>query len=348
MAEDYLKKLAAPIVLVILIVLSFLLLKPILMSIIAGIILAYIFSPVYKKISKITKLKNISAILICAFLIFVIIIPFWFLIPIVIEQSIKIYFASQQIDFMTPLQQLFPSLFSSPEFTSEMSGIIHSFVTKITSSLMNGLSQLLVNFPTLFLHLLVVLFTFFFVLRDSDEIIEYVKSLLPFPKDVQKKLFDYTRGITSSVIYGQIIIGMIQGVLTAIGFFIFGVPNAMLLSLLAIIAGVLPIIGTTIIWFPVVIYLFMAGNTVPAIGVAIFGLLSNTIDNFLRPVIVSKATKMHSGIVLIGMISGLFFFGVLGLILGPLILAYLIIILELYRNKKEPGFLIQKEGLKEK
>ena len=150
MAEDYLKKLAAPIVLVILIVLSFLLLKPILMSIIAGIILAYIFSPVYKKISKITKLKNISAILICAFLIFVIIIPFWFLIPIVIEQSIKIYFASQQIDFMTPLQQLFPSLFSSPEFTSEMSGIIHSFVTKITSSLMNGLSQLLVNFPTLF------------------------------------------------------------------------------------------------------------------------------------------------------------------------------------------------------
>jgi len=166
---------------------------------------------------------------------------------------------------------------------------------------------------------------------------------LPFSKDVQKKCFDYTKGITGSVIYGQIIIGMVQGVLTGAGFLIFGVPNALLLSLLAILVGVLPIIGTTIIWLPVVIYLFIGGNTVPALGVMAFGLMSNIVDNFIRPVIVSKATKMHSGIVLVGMIGGLFFFGVLGLILGPLILAYLLIILELYRNKKTPGFFIQEE-----
>lgn len=343
MEEIYLKKIMTLVILAILAVLAFFLLKPILLSIVVGFILAYIFTPIYRKFFKWTKSKNFSASLICAFLILVIIIPFWFLIPIVLKQSIRIYFASQQIDFITPLQELFPSLFSSPEFSSEIGGIIQSFVTKMTSSLMNSLSNILVNFPTLFLQLLVVLFTFFFVLRDGDEILEYVKSLLPFSKDVQKKLLNYTKGITGSVIYGQIIIGMIQGLLTAVGFFIFGVPNAMLLSLLAIIVGVLPIIGTVLVWFPVAVYLFMAGNNVAAIGVAIFGLLSNTIDNFIRPVIVSRATKMHSGIVLIGMISGLFFFGVLGLILGPLILAYLIIILELYRNKKEPSFLIQKE-----
>jgi predicted PurR-regulated permease PerM len=348
MEDAYLKKITTAVILAILAVLTFFLLKPILLSIVVGFILAYIFTPIYKRLYSFTKSKNFSASLICIFLFLVIIIPFWFLTPIVLQQSIKIYFASQQIDFMTPLQQFFPSLFSSPEFTSEMGGIIQNFVTKMTSSLMNSLSGILVNFPTLFLHLLVVSFTFFFVLRDSDEIIEYVKSLLPFSKDVEKKLFAYTRGITGSVIYGQIIIGMIQGVLTAIGFFIFGVPNAMLLSLLAVIAGVLPILGTVLVWFPVSVYLYMGGNIVPAIGVAIFGLLSNTIDNFLRPMIVSKATNMHSGIVLIGMISGLFLFGVLGLILGPLILSYLIVILELYRNKKEPGFLIQREGSKKK
>jgi len=343
MEEVYLKKIAAPIVLIILIVLSFLLLKPILMSIIVGIILAYIFSPVYRKIHKRIKSKNFPAILISIILIIVILVLFWFLIPVIVEQSVKVYFASQQIDFITPLKNLFPSLFTSQEFSNEVSNIIHTFVTKATSSLMNSLSHLIINFPTLFLHLLVVAFTFFFVLRDEEEILDYVKSLLPFSKDVQKKLFDYTKGITSSVIYGQIIIGMIQGILTAAGFFIFSVPNATLLSLLAVLAGVLPIIGTTIVWLPVVIYLFIGGNTVPAIGVMIFGLLSNIVDNFIRPVIVSKATKIHSALVLIGMISGLFFFGVLGLILGPLILAYLLVILEVYRNKKTPGFFIQEE-----
>ncbi len=343
MEEVYFKKVTTLIILATLIVLTFFLLKPILLSIIVGIILAYIFTPIYNRLYKTTKSKNISAILICIFLILLIVIPFWFLTPIIIEQSIKIYFASQQLDFITPLKKIFPSLLSSQEFSSEMGNIIHSFITKITSSLMNAFSKLLINFPTLFLQFLVVSFTFFFVLRDGKEMVEYVKSLLPFSKDVQKKLFEYTKGITSSVIYGQIIIGMIQGILTGIGFFIFGVPNALLLLLLAVLAGVMPIIGTTIVWLPVVIYLLMGGNTIPAFGVTIFGLLSNTVDNFIRPVIVSKATKMHSALVLIGMISGLFFFGVVGLILGPLILAYLLVILELYRNKKTPGFFLQEE-----
>jgi predicted PurR-regulated permease PerM len=198
----------------------------------------------------------------------------------------------------------------------------------------------------MFLHLLVASFAFFFALRDHEEIVEYVRSLLPFSKDVEKKLFDYTKGITNSVIYGQIVIGLIQGVISGLGFFIFGVPNALLLTLLATLAGVLPIIGTGIVVVPVVAYLFLAGNTVPAIGVSIFGIISSTIDNILRPIIVSRRTQIHSAIILIGMISGLFLFGVLGLILGPLILAYLIIILEIYRKKRSPEFLIKNEGCK--
>jgi len=166
MEDIYIKKIITAVILVILIVLSFFLLKPILTSIIVGIILAYVFTPIYRKFYKLTKSPNLSATLICAFLIVLIVIPFWFLVPIIIEQSIKLYFASQQIDFITPLKNLFPSLFTSPEFANEISNILHSFVTKMTSSLMNSLSQLVLNFPTLFLYLLVVFFTFFFVLKD--------------------------------------------------------------------------------------------------------------------------------------------------------------------------------------
>ena len=341
MDDIYFRKITTTIPLIVLVVLSFFLLKPILLSIILGLILAFVFTPVYDWVYKITKSRNISAILICLLLILLIVLPLWFFTPIIVDQSIKIYLASQQMDFVTPIKNIFPSLFASEEFSAEIGSIIYSFVTKATNSLMNSLSQLMLNFPTLFLQSLVVFFTFFFVLRDKEQLLSYIKSLLPFSKDVEKKLFESSKGITSSVIYGQIIIGIIQGLLVGLGFFIFGVPNALFLTLLACLAGVFPIIGTAIIWVPVVIYLLIAGNTFPAIGVIIFGLISSSLDNFIRPIIVSKRTQMHSSLVLIGMIGGLFLFGILGLILGPLILAYLLIILEIYRRKDVSGIFIQ-------
>ena len=344
--EENIKKIAVPVVLVILIVLSFLILKPILMSVIMGIILAYILTPIYRKLFKFTKSKNLSAIIICLVLIILIVIPLWFLTPIAINQSIKIYFASQQLDFITPLKKFFQSFFSSQEFNDQLANTLHTFVTKITTSLMSSLSKLIINLPTLSLHLLVLAFTFFFVLRDGDDMMEYIKTLIPFSKDIQKKILDYTKSITNSVIYGQIIIGFVQGIIVGIGLFVFNVPNALILTIVTIFASVLPIIGPFLVWIPVAVYLFIGGNNVAAWGIIIFGVISSSIDNILRPIIVSKATKMHSAIVLVGMIGGLFFFGIIGLILGPLILAYLLIILEVYRSKKEPGFFIQEEAQK--
>ncbi len=341
MEEVYLRKIMTTVILVVLGVLSFFLVKPILLSIIFGILLAFLFLPVYNWFHKITNSKNISAFLICFLLILLIVLPLWFLTPVIIDQSIKIYMASQQMDFAKPLKNIFPAIFSSEEFSTEIGSIIHSFVTKLTNKLMNSLSTLILNFPTIFLQSIVVFFTLFFVLRDKKEMLFYIKSLLPFTKDVENKLFKLSKDITSSVIYGQIVIGIIQGLLLGLGLFLFNVPNALILTLLACLAGVFPIIGVAIIWIPVVIYLLIAGNTFPAFGVIIFGLISSSIDNFIRPIIVSKRTHMPSSLILIGMIGGLFLFGILGLILGPLILAYLLIILEIYRNKRTPSILTE-------
>lgn len=341
MEEKYFQRITTTTILILLIVLSFLLLRPILLSIIFGILLAFIFTPIYDWLYKKIKLKNTSATLICILLLAMIILPIWFLTPIVLDQSIKIYQAAQQIDFVTPLGNLFPDLFASDQFSSEIGSIIHSFVTKIASSLMNGLANFLLNLPNIFLQLVVVFFTFFFILRDKEKVLDYVKSLMPFSKDVEKKLFDSTKGITYSVLYGQVIVGIVQGIFVGIGFFLFGIPNALILTLLAVLAGILPIIGTALVWVPLAIYLLIGGSTFPAFGITLFGVFSSSVDNFLRPLIVSRRTDLHSSIVLIGMIGGLFFLGILGLILGPLILAYLLIVLEIYRKKSVPGLFIQ-------
>ena len=339
--EEYFKKVMTLVILVLLAILSFLLLKPILLSIIMGCILAFMFNPIHLFVNKHIQSKNISVSIVCLILAILIIIPFWFLTPLFIEQSIDLYVSIQNIDLVTPLKKFFPSLLASETFSSQVGQIISSFLTKTANSITNSFSNLLIDLPTLSLQFLVVLFTFFFVLRDEENLISYIKSILPFSKSIEDQLFEYSKSITSSVIYGQFVLGLFEGIIVGIGLFIFGIPNALLLTLLACLTGILPIIGTTIIWLPVVIYLIIGGHVPAAFGLIAFGFSAYIIDNVIKPLIVSKRTSMHSAVILIGMISGVFFFGIIGFILGPLILAYLLILIEIYRNKKLPGVFIQ-------
>ena len=343
MMDTYFKKITAGVLLLALLILSFFLIRPILLSIIVGIILAFIFEPAYKWFFKLTKHKSLSAMIICALLILLLVLPFWFLIPVFIDQSVKFYTAAQQMDFITPIKSIFPSLITSESFAEEISSILSNFATKITNAVVNYLSDTILNLPSLLLQLAVVLFTFYFILKDKDQFFEYARSLMPFSKEVEGKLVSSTKGITVAVIYGQVIVGFIQGIIAGLGFFIFGVPNALLLTFIASLAGIFPIIGTVIIWIPVALYLLLTGNIFAAVGVIIFGSISSIADNFIRPIIVSRKSKIHPAILLIGMIGGLIMFGFLGFILGPLIIAYFLIFLEIYRDKKAKGILFQQE-----
>ena len=107
------KRTGVTLILIALIVIVYFLLKPLLTSIILGIILAFIFFPVYKRLTKLIKSKNVSAALICVLFVAVIVVPLWFLVPTLLNQSINIFIGAQNIDFVTPLKKIFPSLFVS-------------------------------------------------------------------------------------------------------------------------------------------------------------------------------------------------------------------------------------------
>ncbi len=333
MDDAFFKKGLTVVIILGLAVLAFLMLRPILLAIIFGVLLAFIFSPLYTRILRLLKAPKITAVLICILLIWLVLIPTWFLLPVIIDQSIKLYMASQQLDFITPLQKIFPTLFVSNDLAAQVGPMLHSFVTNATNSLMNSFANLVLEFPTIMLQTAVVFFTLFFVLVDKERIVYYIQSLLPFSAEMQKKMFKFSKDITSSVLLGQVVLGMMQGAILGAGLFIFKVPNALLLTLFAIIAGVLPIVGPALVWVPTAIYLFMADNTFSGVGIVIFGLISSFSDSLVRPFFVSKRTELNPAVALIGMIGGFMMFGVLGFIIGPLILAYLIIILDVYRKK---------------
>ncbi len=340
MEKEYFRNITSIGIILVLLVLSFFLLKPILLSIILAVILGYIFYPLYKRVNKVIKSEYLSALLICLFLTAIIFIPMWFLTPILVNQSIQFFINSQGIDFITPLKNIFPNILASEQFSNEIGSVLSSFITKTSNMLMNSFAKLISNFPIMLLQFFVVFFVFFVVLKDQEKFVDYIRSLLPFSKEVENKLFKSSREITTSIFYGQIVLGVVSGIIVGISFYVFNVPNAFILTILAAAAGILPILGTTIIWVPVAIYLFITGSLYSAIGIVLFGILSSSVENFAKPIILARWINLHPAVVLLGMVGGVFIFGILGIILGPLVLAYLLILLEIYRDKKTPGVFI--------
>jgi len=347
MKKDYEKEISAALFLLLLSLLSFFLLKPILMAIITGIILAFLFIPIYNKIKSKIKSKDLSTAITSLLLIILVIIPLWFIVPILLNQSLEIYALFQKINLRPILESIFPTLFQNGTFSTEIISALYSFITNLTNGAINLISEIILKFPTLFLQFLVSFFTFYFVVRDHDEFIDYVQTVLPFNKKIKDKLFKSSKDITSSVIYGQVGLGVIQGIFAGISFFLFGVNQALFLTMIAILAGIFPIIGTTVIWVPVAIFLFIKGSTFSALGVLLFGIIGIFLENAVKPIFISKRTNVHSGIILLGMIGGILFFGILGVILGPLILSYLLIILETYRGRNPTGVFIKHPGEEE-
>ena len=333
--EKAVKRISALFLVLVLIILSFIVVRPIIISVILGLLFAYILYPLYVRVYKVIREKNISALIICVVIVAIIFLLLWFLVPIMIQQTFDFYTYTQRVDLLSPIKKLFPNVFSSPDFSKEILLSMHNFVGKFAGFLLERLTNILLSVPIILLHIVIIFFTLFFALRDHEIIIKAIKGISPLTPEAEKKFFEQSKSITKSFIYGILIIGLIQGIVTGIGLFIFGVPNATMLTLLAILAGVLSLIGPAVIWLPAGLYLLFAGNTVSGIGLLIFGaVIVSLVEPFLRPYIISKTTKIHPLVAFIGMIGGMFVFGVIGLIIGPLILAYLLIVTEFYKEKR--------------
>ena len=119
-----------------------------------------------------------------------------------------------------------------------------------------------------------------------------------------------------------------------LGFYLFGISNALVLTFLAIILGIIPLIGPAFIWIPLSIYLFTTGDATTAIAFLAYNLfIVSTVDNIVKPYIVARRSSESVVAIFIGMIGGLLVFGILGLVLGPLIITYFIILLKAYKDK---------------
>jgi predicted PurR-regulated permease PerM len=167
----------------------------------------------------------------------------------------------------------------------------------------------------------VSMFVLFFLLRDGARMLITVRGLIPMSEADKRRLFTHLESVIQAVIYGSGLTALVQGALLGIGFALLGLPAPVVFGVLGAILALLPVVGTPLIWGPAVVMLATQDRWVAATILLVWGILVSTVDNVLRPILVSGRARIGALTVFLGVIGGVAAFGTVGLFLGPVVLS---------------------------
>ncbi len=206
----------------------------------------------------------------------------------------------------------------------ELAGLLGSFLVSSIAHMTRGTF----NF---FLQLFVMLYAMFFFLIGGRGILERILYYMPLSSENEARMVDRFVSVTRATIKGTLVIGLVQGGLAGLAFWVAGIGAPAFWGTVMAVLSIIPGIGTGLVWGPAVIYLFAVGRAGAAIGLLIWcTAVVGTADNFLRPRLVGRDTRMSDLLVLLGTLGGLFLFGAIGIIVGPIVAALFITAWDIY------------------
>ena len=280
---------------VLLLFLSYLIVKPFFIALISAFILAYLVKPVYNRMSRKVG-KSFAAVISVIIVVLVIVAPFLF----IIEELARQIFESLNKESIGAIISGFSSLpfFNSLNLqTSDLTQKAFSFAFSFAESLVTGL-------PTLIISVAVILLGIYYILKNWDFLVLRIKSYIPF-KDKERVISEMGRA-TNRIIYGYALIALIDFSIAFIGFYIVGVKYVTLLSALIALLAFIPAAGPMLVWLPLAIYYLATGHMAIGIGVGIVGIIMSVlVDNLLAPQILGKASNIHPLIMFIGVLGGI-------------------------------------------
>lgn len=204
---------------------------------------------------------------------------------------------------------------------------IASYLPQIGQFLMGEISGFSLN-------IFVLVFVLYFMLIGGRSMETYIYDILPFNPKNRRNIMNEVHMLVRSNAIGIPLLALIQGGIALIGYYIFGAPSPLLFGLATCFATIIPIIGTAIVWGPLVIYMGVAGSWGHAIGLLIYALVIITnIDNFIRFILQKKMADTHPLITIFGVVIGLPLFGFMGVIFGPLMLSLFLLCLDIFKNE---------------
>jgi len=309
--------------------LCWLILKPFISVLEWAAVLVIVFYPIHKHIAKRIKRRGLSALVSSALVIVIFVAPVT-LVSVALANELG--FAARNApayvaELLNPATPVFGRLsrwiherFALDPQTSE--AFVIEQLKNAGMVLVGQSFGLLGNILGGIVKAFFIVFTMYYLFRDGDQIVRSLPRALPLTTQQSEAIINRTTEVVSASVYGVVTIAMLQGMLGGIAFWLLGVPSPILWAVVLAFICMIPIAGSFFVWLPASIYLMLAGHWTKAILLIAWGVLViSTIDNFLRPRLIKNQTKLHELFVFFSVLGGISLFGLVGIVMGPVVLA---------------------------
>jgi predicted PurR-regulated permease PerM len=340
MKTEWLYKTFSLAIILVLFYLFYNVISPFLITIAWAMVLSITFYPLYRLLLKYVK-RPWAASLITLILILVIILgPFSLIVGSLVNEIDDVYRLIEDRGYETIIHiQNHPRLAA----LFEKIGTIRIFqgidlqqgalntLKVIGKTTAEHISNIFKDAVLMIVGFIIMCITTFYFLKDGNTLANFIKKLLPFSETQKDRLEQRVRELVVAAIYGGLAVAVAQGTLGGIAFLLFGLPSPVFWGTAMAIFSLVPLFGCTIIWLPTGLFLLLSGSYAMGAGFLIYCvLLIATIDNIIKPLVIGGRTKLHTLLVFFSVLGGMKFLGFLGFILGPLITALCLSLLEIY------------------
>jgi len=320
--------------------LSYLILRPFLTPIGWAFVFSIVFYPVYRFVIRFVKWDSLAAAITVVAVCALILGPFSYFTYLLTSEISNVSMKPVDIKGMA-------KLLNHPSIAPAMKKVL-AFLdlsqAQLQASIVKGLSgagqKLLEYVPDRIgdvagaaVHFALMAFALFFLLRDGSQFLARISDFMPFSGKHRERLTTQVKDIVISTIYGGIIVAIVQGIIGALTFTVLSIHSPILWGLAISICSFLPIVGAAIVWVPAVLFLLAKGALFKALVMAIVGIFGiTTVDNVIRPIIIRGRLRMPLLVIFFSVLGGIEVFGLIGLVMGPLVLAVFISIVDILRD----------------
>jgi len=325
--------------------LTYQIMNPFFTAVAWAVVFSIVFYPVFVYISKKVRVRAIAAFITILLILVIIIGPFVFLTLTLADElqsvvtkageggagslheaiaKIKSTKAYQQINAYTGINEYMDETVLLDNIKGAGKWLVQDFSGRISDAV-----SIIFNFVTM-------LFTAFFLLKDGPKFLSKAKGYMPFNEGQKERLAGQIKDMIVSTVYGGVVVAIIQGILGGFAYYYLGIEAPVMWGFAMATMSFVPLVGTFAIWGPTSVYMLIQGDYLHGIGLFLFGVLViSMVDNILKPLIIGARTRMHTLVILFSVLGGIKLFGMIGLIMGPLITAVFVSVFEIFRHVED-------------
>lgn len=312
---------------------SFFLFQPYLYALFLAAILRIVCAPLHAKILSLTgERQNVAAFLSVLTMLIFIILPLSLAVFFLFDDVGRFYsrIVSGGGDFSFVENIFSPVRDFIRNFIPDFSADPVAYAREGLSFVVAHIGSVFSRFVSLVFNFFLMLLALFYLFRDGSRFRKYIVVLSPLSNRYDESILNRLTEAVSSVVKGSLLVALIQGVLAGGGFAIFGVPNPVLWGAVATIAALVPNFGTMLVLLPAIAFLFWSGHVMPAVGLLLWSSVVGLVDNLLAPHLMTRGLRVHPLLILLSVLGGFALFGPLGFLAGPVLVTFLITLLDMY------------------